>query len=122
MRRMLVVMLLLVTFSMFAADRGTVRVSGFEVNGNQAINLETNGDAYAGAIDYWWLPRVSSALTISDEPVKTTRFRLATIGGIPGSIPYTATIHLRPIDASLRYHFATGSRLDPYVGGGVRYL
>src|SRR5205085_6248648 len=88
----------------------------------QAVEWADSGDAYAASADYRWSSHLSSALTISEEPVVVTHFRSVTIGGETGTLPYTKSIRLHPLDAVLRYHFAAGSRFDPYLGGALRYV
>jgi outer membrane protein W len=74
---------------------------------------------YGVALDHMFSDRVSAELSVSRQ---TIRRNVATFSstGLPG--PNFREFALYPIDASVSYHFVSGSRWRPYLGAGLRYV
>ena len=95
------------------------QVSDQALRESQYRVLELWQQSYGGEIEYFSSKNLSAALAVSSEPTIVTRFIIA-----PdlGSIPATSFERVQPIDALLRYHFANGSRIQPWIGAGPRYI
>jgi outer membrane protein W len=97
------------TISVFVSDLSITQSSS---NGRK-IDL-----GYGAALDHMFSRALSGEITVSSQNVRRYVSTLVTSGS-PTSSSYTDV--LRPIDASLNYHFLTNNRWKPYVGGGFRY-
>lgn len=118
MRRLIPFILLLLTTTAFAQSPGAVRLSGFGLE-NPNSYYARDQRSYGGEIEYFSSKNLSVALAVSSEPTIVTRFF-----DVPsvGSLPATSFERIQPIDALLRYHFANGSRIQPWLGAGPRYI
>lgn len=112
----------------FAQSR-SVDVSGFaswiDVTGENVIEEDASGNTelefeseqgFGGAINVFWGNRVSTEFAASVfEPEASVRVRSASRSPI-------GRLDMIPITATLQYHFAPDSRVDPYIGAGVAYV
>ncbi|HEX2061128.1 MAG TPA: outer membrane beta-barrel protein, partial [Thermoanaerobaculia bacterium] len=121
MRRMLVVVLVLCAVPAFANDR--VRVSVFLSNPafthSEAVGTNWTGGVGAG-VEYRWTPRWSGEVSVATEQHAEVLYFV----DIP---PYTDgtirnTIRSYPIDFVARRHLFRSGRLQPYIGGGARWV
>ena len=84
------------------------------------------GVAASHALNQWWSAEASIAYRQSHSYVSV--FVPVGAGGVAGpggtSAPVTLNREARtfPIDASMRFHFANGSRWKPYVSAGARFV
>jgi hypothetical protein len=115
--------LLLATATVFAAEPGNVHVSGLYVRQSDlgVVSDFPSADkrAYGVSLDYRWMTHLSTMIAVSSEPALVTKF---VADPAFGTLPATELDRLHPIDGVLRYHFGMGSRLQPYVGAGARYI
>jgi outer membrane protein W len=78
-------------------------------------NLETS---YGAAFGHMFNRNWSAELSVTSQPLQETSIIVVNQQAI-----YSAfRDKLYPVDANISYHFLTGSRWKPYVGGGLRYL
>jgi outer membrane protein W len=98
------------TISVFVSD---LSVSSSSATGS---NFETS---YGAAFGHMFNKNWSVELSVTSQPIqRTTIILFAT----QPTVYTTFRDRLYPIDANISYHFLTGSRWKPYVGGGARYL
>src|SRR5712664_140866 len=74
---------------------------------------------YGVAFDHMFNDRISVELSVSRQTIQRHVVAFSTTGLPVSSFPSVA---LYPIDASVSYHFVTGSRWKPYIGAGLRYV
>ena len=90
---------------------------------------EWNGEIGIAA-SHAWNPRWSTEASVAfkQSHILTTRFVNIPDGnpGVPGVafVPVTANARTRtyPVDLSMRYHLANGTRWEPYLSAGARYV
>ncbi|HSY50154.1 MAG TPA: OmpW family outer membrane protein [Thermoanaerobaculia bacterium] len=78
-------------------------------------NLETS---YGAAFGHMFNRNWSAELSVTSQPLQETSIIVVN----QQAIYSTFRDKLYPVDANISYHFLTGSRWKPYVGGGLRYL
>lgn len=118
MRRLILFILLFLATAALAQSPGAVRLSGFELQKPSNYPGPSQG-AYGAEIEYFSSKNVSAVLAVSSEMTGVTRF--VTLSGF-GPAPSTSFDRIEPIDVLLRYHFANGSRLQPWLGAGPRLI
>jgi outer membrane protein len=83
------------------------------------FDVEFDSDmGYGLGINVFWGERVSTEFAASLISPEVT-FN-PTNGGVPGFL--AGDLEMIPITATLQYHFAPNSRIDPYVGAGAAYV
>lgn len=78
-------------------------------------NLETS---YGAAFGHMFNRNWSAELSVTSQPYQGNSIMVVN----QKAIYSTFQDRLYPVDANISYHFLTGSRWKPYVGGGLRYL
>lgn len=72
---------------------------------------------FGAALDHAFNDRLSTELSVTRQQY---RYAYAYFVGTPTTFRQDAVSY--PIDANVSYHFATESRWQPYIGGGLRYV
>src|SRR5438270_537442 len=99
-----------------AASAQTASVSAFATNPGY-VSSSVTGDHYSGGwglgAEYWFSPRVSAAVSVSQEHYYTALSTFTPAGG-----PLTAyeRRNVHPVDGVARYRFEGNERWKPYVG------
>jgi len=97
------------TVSVFVSDLAISHTSA------TGTNLETS---YGAAFGHMFNKNWSAELSVTSQPL----LRNSIIVVNQQAIYSTFRDKLYPVDANVSYHFLTGIRWKPYVGGGLRYL
>ena len=109
---------LFITSTAFA-QQASLRV--FLTDPGYVWSRASGNSGYTGAwgigAEYWFTPRVSAAVDVSQYRLWVTTFAPDTNGAL---FPTTERKSERPVDAVLRYRFAGNERWKPYLGAGVR--
>ena len=100
-------------FAQQAAVRAFVTDPGYS---SSAVSGGYTG-AWGMGAEYWFTPRVSASIDVSQYRLWVTTFAIDSSGALFGT---TERRHERPVDGILRYRFAGNERWKPYLGGGVR--
>lgn len=120
-----VAVLALVASPMFAQDRSvdlTGYVSWMDPNGDNTIvddgeDINFNFDSDQGfgiGLNVFWSNRVSTEFTAS---------KFSPEAAFESDVDFgNSSLDMIPITATLQFHFAPDSRIDPYIGAGVAYV
>jgi outer membrane protein W len=95
----------------------SVFVSDLSISSSNSTgtNLDTS---YGAAFGHMFNKNWSAELSVTRQPIQGNSIIVVN----QQAIYSTFRDKLYPVDANISYHFLTGSRWKPYVGGGLRYL
>ncbi|MHB0972367.1 MAG: OmpW/AlkL family protein [Thermoanaerobaculia bacterium] len=117
--------LALVASPMFAQERSvdlTGYVSWMDPNGDNTIvdngeDVDFNFDSDQGfgiGLNVFWSNRISTEFTAS---------MFSPEAAFEGDVDFgNSSLDMIPLTATLQFHFAPDSRIDPYIGAGVAYV
>lgn len=112
--------LLLFSVSVFAQPSNTVSLFVPDLALSQSnIDGQKVDAAYGASLDHRFTERFSGELSVTSQ-----RFHryLRTFTGSTEPTSVLFAYRLYPIDANISYHFLSGSRWEPYIGAGLRYV
>jgi outer membrane protein W len=109
------------TTALFAQEKGDLRLhvflSDLAYSSSQGGPSTTEGGG-AIALNYWWLPQLSTQFSVGAEYHRNT-----VVENTGSSVRYHVQgLHTHPIDAMAQYHFLNHSRWTPYLGLGAHYV
>lgn len=113
-----------------AAQDRAVDVTGFitwvDISGDNTFegsiddfDVEFDSDTgYGLSVNVFWSDRISTEFAASSVSPDVSFSPVG--GGLPAFL--VGDLEMIPITATLQYHFAPNSRIDPYVGAGAAYV